>query len=192
MKDKIDIIKGCPVEILQEEQEFRWLMDYYINLRPVSVLEIGSFYGGTLWHWLNFSDNLKTIVSIDTPIPPSDDRYFKMIESKKLWSDWILNSTVNSCQFISGNSRDNRNVQKAKEFSPYDFIFIDGGHDYESVKSDYENYSPLIAKEGIIAFHDIYYSEDVSRYFYQINIDKNYEVSKESENGFGIGLIFAD
>lgn len=37
---------------------------------------------------------------------------------------------------------------------PVDLLFIDGGHMYESVKSDYELYGPLT--KHVIAFHDIY------------------------------------
>ena len=36
-----------------------------------------------------------------------------------------------------------------------DFLFIDGDHSHEGVKKDFEMYSPLVRKGGIIAFHDI-------------------------------------
>jgi predicted O-methyltransferase YrrM len=36
-----------------------------------------------------------------------------------------------------------------------DFLFIDADHSYEGVKKDFEMYSPLVRKGGIIAFHDI-------------------------------------
>ncbi|MEM4489080.1 MAG: class I SAM-dependent methyltransferase [Desulfurococcaceae archaeon] len=36
-----------------------------------------------------------------------------------------------------------------------DFLFIDGDHTYEGVKKDFEMYSPLVEKGGMIAFHDI-------------------------------------
>mgnify|MGYP001341381289 FL=1 len=38
---------------------------------------------------------------------------------------------------------------------PYDFIFIDGGHEYDVVKKDFHNYSRALTKDGVIAFHDI-------------------------------------
>jgi predicted O-methyltransferase YrrM len=41
--------------------------------------------------------------------------------------------------------------------TPVDFLFIDGDHTYEGVKKDYEMYSPLVKKGGLIAFHDICY-----------------------------------
>jgi len=36
-----------------------------------------------------------------------------------------------------------------------DFLFIDGDHTYEGVEGDFEMYSPLVRRGGIIAFHDI-------------------------------------
>lgn len=36
-----------------------------------------------------------------------------------------------------------------------DFLFIDGDHHYEGVRSDWLMYSPLVRKGGIVAFHDV-------------------------------------
>ena len=47
--------------------------------------------------------------------------------------------------------------KRAKQYMKYykfDFIFIDGDHEYESVKLDYELYYPSLIEGGIIAFHD--------------------------------------
>ena len=35
-----------------------------------------------------------------------------------------------------------------------DILFIDDGHEYEEVKSDYENFSPFVKKGGLILLHD--------------------------------------
>lgn len=37
---------------------------------------------------------------------------------------------------------------------PFDFIFIDGDHEYEAVKQDFEDWFKLISPGGFIAFHD--------------------------------------
>jgi predicted O-methyltransferase YrrM len=36
-----------------------------------------------------------------------------------------------------------------------DFLFIDGDHTYEGVKQDFEMYTPLVRKGGLVAMHDI-------------------------------------
>jgi predicted O-methyltransferase YrrM len=38
--------------------------------------------------------------------------------------------------------------------TPVDFIFIDGSHEYELVKKDFESWYPHIKENGIMAFHD--------------------------------------
>lgn len=37
---------------------------------------------------------------------------------------------------------------------PVELLFIDGAHEYEAVKQDFENYEPLLIEGGVIAFHD--------------------------------------
>lgn len=37
---------------------------------------------------------------------------------------------------------------------PVDFLFIDGDHSYEGLRSDWEAWRPMIAPSGIVALHD--------------------------------------
>lgn len=54
-----------------------------------------------------------------------------------------------------------------KEFTdPIHLLFVDGGHSYEIVKKDIENWCPKIVRGGVIAFHDACtfgWSEPISR-----------------------------
>ena len=75
-----------------------------------------------------------------------------------------------------------------------DFLFIDADHSYEGVKKDFEMYSLLVRKGGIIAFHDIvpsgyptvykFWNEEKEKYEY-LEIIKN-----RNQNCYGIGIIF--
>ena len=56
--------------------------------------------------------------------------------------------------FIVGYTGDESTKQAARKNAPYDFLFIDAGHRYHEVKADFENYSPMVRKGGMIAFHD--------------------------------------
>jgi len=61
---------------------------------------------------------------------------------------------------IVGNSRDPATVDKLKEKlngREVNLLFIDDGHEYLEVKTDYELYSPLA--KNIIAIHDILYKQ---------------------------------
>ena len=55
-----------------------------------------------------------------------------------------------------------------KEDIKIDYLHIDAGHSYEDVKRDFEQYSKLLNKNGIISIHDT-----------DINYSKNYIVSKD-------------
>jgi len=46
-------------------------------------------------------------------------------------------------------------LKSTKILGNYDIIFIDGGHEYKTVKSDFINYSKLLNKNGLIILHDI-------------------------------------
>jgi predicted O-methyltransferase YrrM len=46
-------------------------------------------------------------------------------------------------------------VEASRNFDePIELLFIDGAHDYDSVKSDYNSWFPKLVDGGIIAFHD--------------------------------------
>lgn len=78
-----------------------------------------------------------------------------------------------------------------------DLLFIDGDHIYEGVRKDFEMYSPLVRKGGIIAFHDIcpgppdmvgevpsFWKETMGKY-------RNMSIVKDqSQIGDGIGILF--
>ena len=80
-----------------------------------------------------------------------------------------------------------------------DFLFIDGDHTYEGVKRDFEMYSLLVRKRGIIAFGDIVpggwesvggvsqFWNEVTSYYH---IKEREIVQDRSQEGFGIGLLY--
>ena len=56
-------------------------------------------------------------------------------------------------------------IDKLKEFNiEFDVLFIDGDHQYEKVKSDYENYRGFVKEGGLIMFHDYKMDADVTRF----------------------------
>ena len=52
------------------------------------------------------------------------------------------------------DTHDEAALRWAKQFAPYDFLFIDAGHDYADVDRDMHDYGLLVRPGGIIAFHD--------------------------------------
>jgi predicted O-methyltransferase YrrM len=53
---------------------------------------------------------------------------------------------------LRGEEAGRRHAAERRE--PVDFVFIDGDHSYESVRGDWEAWSPLVAPGGVIALHD--------------------------------------
>ena len=150
------IIRDCPVQIYQYESELEWLLEIYRSIRPRLVLEIGSLYGGTLWFWIQNAEPGALIVSIDLVVPTVDHRYEDILRCQALWKPWA-EAAQRGLVVLHANSSEAATVQQAARHGPFDFIFVDGGHDYETVQNDYENYWPLVRPGGVMAFHDIAY-----------------------------------
>jgi hypothetical protein len=63
---------------------------------------------------------------------------------------------------------------------------------YEAIRHDFEFYSPLIRKGGIIAFHDIAILEEGGGHRFWNEIKHKYkhkEILKSKENKMGIGVL---
>jgi len=101
---------------------------------------------------------------------------------------------------IRADSHDPETLKEVKKIlgdELIDFLFIDGDHSYEGVKKDFEMYSSLVRKGGIIAFHDIVpgppeYVGGVPKFWNEIKHDFDYkEIVKDwKQNGYGIGVIY--
>ena len=151
-------IKGCPVPIYQDEGELNRLIELVKELQPKRILEIGSLYGGTMWYWMHAVKGAE-IVSVDIGVGAPDSRFSDMEYARiNLWPEWERETGCIITQ-IRADSTSPETVKSVKEYTPFDFIFIDGGHYYETVISDWKNYWPMLRKGGLLAFHDIAYPD---------------------------------
>ena len=57
--------------------------------------------------------------------------------------------------FIQGDTQTEQ--ERLKELLPaeIDVLYIDGGHEYLQVLSDYASFAPLVKKGGLVLFHDV-------------------------------------
>lgn len=44
----------------------------------------------------------------------------------------------------------------AKGYAPYDLVFIDADHRYESVKRDFKGVWPFVSEQGLVILHDVW------------------------------------
>jgi len=124
------------------------------DLKPRRVLEIGTAGGGTLFIWCRLASDDATVISIDLPRGLFGGGY-------PMWRAVLyryFRKPRQKLHLIRGDSHDPRTLEKVKKIlgsEELDFLFIDGDHTYEGVKRDFEMYSPLVRRGGVVAFHDI-------------------------------------
>jgi cephalosporin hydroxylase len=68
------------------------------------------------------------------------------------WQPKVFNS--DKITFFKGTSIDLAEQIKRWDLGPIDVLFIDGSHEYDSVKKDCEALVPLVKSGGIVMFHD--------------------------------------
>lgn len=186
----MNLIEECPVPLLQSPWEFQQLVDIYNKRRPEKILEIGSFYGGTLYYWTQSPRQIQNVCTVDLLIGPGDTRYDEMMASRRKWPSWMKN--VNQYDDIQGDSHDPNTIERVRRIFPksdVDFLFIDGDHSYEGVKRDFYDYSRFVKQGGLIVLHDVCGLEDVHRFWEEIKPNhKTIELS-EQMGSWGIGII---
>jgi hypothetical protein len=178
--------------VYQTETEFRELLQRYRALEPRSrVLEIGSLGGETLRHWIEGAGPGGTVISVDWRVPPSDARYTAhKFGQEILWPQWASDARVNLTVFNADSTKSETIANVRNVVSQLDFLFIDGGHDYATVRADFFNYTPLVRPGGLIALHDIQGIADVARFWNEIKGGCDWEECCHP-GGWGIGLIRA-
>jgi cephalosporin hydroxylase len=110
--------------------------------RPLAVLEVGVYEGGTLWHWLQKADR---VIGIDDTM---------RAPGPEVWHSWAAKAGTDLL-LLHGSSHDPAIIEQARAHGPYGFCLIDADHSYHAVKQDWENYRSMIEPNGIVAFHDI-------------------------------------
>lgn len=124
---------------LLTDKELYALLSLFKEVSPKNVLEIGCFKGGSSYHFLINSDADTKISSID--------RSFQNVPTE------IMDTLTSSGRFfpIESNSR---KFDPAPFKEHFDFIFIDGSHAYEDVKSDTLMSLELLRVGGMIVWDD--------------------------------------
>jgi predicted O-methyltransferase YrrM len=186
-----------PKQVIEEIKQLFFIL---VDLSPKNICEIGTYAGGTFYLWCKAASEQANLFSVDLPggllnaYSPNRIEFYKRFarsENQKLTFfayDSHLDSTF---ELVASQIGENK----------LDFLFIDGDHRYEGVKRDFECYSSLVKKGGIIAFHDILPRSDTPdvqvfklwavlkrEYKYQEIIAQNGQFA----NKIGIGLIWME
>lgn len=181
-----DLLIDADPPCYQSARELAALVALYRARRPARVLEVGTYYGGTLRHWLA-ADWRPAVVSVDLPaIPPPIGR----------WQAWAAASGA-TLTTLTGSSHDPQVIGRAGALGPYDWILIDADHTYAAVKADWETYRAMAAPGAIVALHDINPRPDgygVDRLWAEIRASgaRCLEINAGLPGLCGLGLVFVD
>lgn len=194
---------GVSIKPAQIRDEITKLLNCIRNNKPRVILEIGTAGGGTLFLFTRIADPEAIIISIDLPGGLFGGGY-------PSWKSPLYRSFARQKQriyLVRGDSHNVDTLKKVEEIlSDYevDFLFFDGDHSYKGIKSDFEMYSPLVKKGGIIVFHDIAPHDKVhdpsgttigvDRFWNEIKrnyINERLEIVKDWTQGWGgIGILY--
>jgi len=185
---------GVSITPLQDRAEITSLLQTLEELQPLRILELGTWSGGTLFLFSRISRPDAAIVSVDLPAHNFGGGY-------SAWRSILFHSFASSNQtlhLIVGDSHQPavfNLVREALQGELLDFLFIDADHTYQGVRLDFEMYSPLVRRGGIIAFHDIASDNPktgIVVHGFWDEIKKNYRYLEHVTNRSkaGIGLLW--
>ena len=165
-----------------------------MQLKPRTIVEIGTHEGGSLWGLCQVAPADAMLVTIDMP-----GGAFGAFEGDsavaKLRHFARGGQTV---EVIVGNSHlpeTREELRKVLNGRMVDFLFIDGDHSYEGVSSDFEDFAPFVSEGGMIAFHDIVPGDvgnvgGVPEFWREVKSGDAVELVKDwHQGGCGIGLL---
>jgi predicted O-methyltransferase YrrM len=184
-----------PDNFYQDIFEFNTLLSLLKINPPERILEIGSYMGFSSYNFLTLRPKEMLVIDkITDPIYAGEYKPELQDRAHKSLVEFAGKLGVSKMEVFERDSTKNSTVSYARSWftDGIDFLFIDGGHDYYSVESDFNNYSLLVKPGGLIAFHDIYYREDgyaVHRFWNSVK-DKYEHFEFHKEKGFmGIGVL---
>jgi predicted O-methyltransferase YrrM len=176
----------APVQVRSEIIRFIDLVEEHA---PRRVLEIGTSNGGTLFllGWASADD--ASILSLDV----------KTFSPDRLRIYGAFGRPRQRVVVRRADSHDRATADAVRAFfggAPLDLLFIDGDHAYDSVRRDYEVYSPLVRPDGLIALHDIVDGDEtkvggVPRFWREIRdelVGATEIVESWTQGAFGIGV----
>lgn len=153
-----------------------WLVE---QMRPTTTVDLGVDYGYSTFCFA--TRGIGTVYGIDwfngDPQTGVRNTYSQVLESK-------AEGGFDNVELIQGKFDE---VAKIWQL-PIDILHIDGLHEYEAVKNDYETWSPFVRDGGIILMHYTEsYPNDVGRLFNEIDLPK-----LNMKNSAGLGIVSKD
>jgi len=187
VSNKIKYRKYWRKTSLKQKGAGEFFLNHVLKKKPKNFLEIGVFHGVTSRNVCELLNEIHgkdfTFVGIDLfttdnvtikdeMIPqtkfsnPLKTIYYKYIIRLDPYSkesvEKLLSKYKNNINIIKGNSN---TVLKEISLEKFDYVFLDGGHKYETVLNDLKNLKSIIENKGIVLCddYDLTYASGVKK-----------------------------
>lgn len=139
---------------VQNPNELRDFLTLLVERRPKAVVEIGTASGGHFYCLSQVADPSALMVSID--FTGGDYGRSQTNIECKLYA--TFGPPGQRFEFIRQSSHFLGTLETLKGLlggQEIELLYLDGDHSYVGIKGDYVMFEPLVAKHGLIAFHDM-------------------------------------
>ena len=197
---KIKFKKYWRTSSFKNKKDGNFLLRHIEKIKPRNFLEIGVFHGVTsrnvceILYSLHgndfkftgidlFSNDKKVLNDEHAPKTtfsnPLKTIYYNFIIRSDPYNiksvNKLLRKFEKNINIIKGNSND---VLKEINLDGIDYVFLDGGHKYETVRNDLENLTQIVNNKGTILCDDynLSYAPGVKKAIDEYVIDKNYDL----------------
>jgi hypothetical protein len=132
------------------------------KLKELTIAEVGVYKGDNALSMFQSTDNIKKLYLIDTYAPYykwfTDETGFTFTPEKadKFFEDTKQKFENYPVSFIRKDS-----CLAAQDFPDeyFDYVYLDGGHDYDIVKKDLNAWYPKVKTFGVLGGHDSVYND---------------------------------
>ena len=182
----------------KKEVDGNFLLNHIKQKKPKNFLEIGIFHGVTsrnvceMLYYLHGDDFKFTGIDLfsheevsksehipkttfSNPLKTIYYNYIRRLDPYSLQSVLkLLKKFKKSINIIKGNS----NYVLEGISDKFDYVFLDGGHRYETVKNDLKNLTPVINNGGIILCddYDLSYAPGVKKAIDDFIVEKKFSL----------------
>jgi cephalosporin hydroxylase len=179
-----------PLQLRSELVEYARIV---AELRPRTVLEIGTYHGGTLFIHSRLASPNATLISIDLP-GSLLGRLWRWMHAPIFNRFTRRGQEMHLLRADSHRKETLSTVSKLLDGRQLDLLFVDGDHSYAGVRADFEMYASLVRPGGVVAFHDIAVQpppSEVARFWNQIKLSYPHReiLHGTGKHAMGIGVV---